>query len=132
MPNIWIINFELTYYCLYSVNIFAWLRSFIVVQREKEKSWFYHPQILIYCFQNYQHLWLMIFLIFQKFTLHMVFTFVTVRCSPGEFLNITAGICEHCPSNFYQNLTGQITCKPCPPATGTESSGSISESQCQG
>lgn len=55
---------------------------------------------------------------------------LTEKCSRGHMLNLATDACVPCPKNFYQDQEGKSYCFPCPPATGAENNGTISQADC--
>ena len=53
-----------------------------------------------------------------------------VSCSLATFFNAVSGKCETCPAGTYQDVEGQLSCKPCPHGllgVGIEAAKSINE-----
>jgi hypothetical protein len=48
----------------------------------------------------------------------------SVACPPGTYSDGVVSYCTECKSGYYQKLSGQSTCKQCPPGTTTTGTGS--------
>jgi len=70
----------------------------------------------------------------EKFQFSQRLLFVCLRfavaCSLGTWYNLASGTCEFCPAGTYQDMEGQLSCKPCPHklyGVGIEDAKSIAE-----
>ncbi|PAA61614.1 hypothetical protein BOX15_Mlig033701g2, partial [Macrostomum lignano] len=57
-------------------------------------------------------------------------------CPAGQFgkangVNVTDNLCQPCPRNTWQNLTGQVSCNTCPEKLATAAIGADNEGACQ-
>lgn len=57
--------------------------------------------------------------------------FILAKCTPGHYSETGLAPCAPCPANFYQPLSGQISCLECPSSTRTKGAGSAGREECQ-
>ncbi|KAL5020299.1 hypothetical protein ScPMuIL_003191 [Solemya velum] len=53
-----------------------------------------------------------------------------VECAEGTYYDTASGLCELCPINTYQDVTGQESCKGCPTGERTSNTGAKSPAEC--
>ena len=64
-----------------------------------------------------------------SFILHI---FTLEYCDPGTFRNPQTLTCDDCGIGFYQNLSNQLFCYPCPPGLTTITTTATQGDQCSG
>jgi len=91
-------------------------------------NFFYYIIIITYL------LHISLFLIFDVDDVRYVCACVcVVSCSLSTFYSRTTGLCETCPAGTYQDLEGQMSCKPCPhQLRGVGVEGAVSAAECGG
>ncbi|VDK70449.1 unnamed protein product [Anisakis simplex] len=66
-------------------------------------------------------------------TLHLAATTVdecVVECRPGNYLDVSTGVCEQCGHMGYQPKAGSTSCYPCPHGTVSLTKNATSLGQC--
>ena len=53
------------------------------------------------------------------------------KCSPGQYSDTGLAPCAPCPRDFYQPLSGQLTCSECPTNMRTAGPGAVGRDECE-
>ncbi|XP_052128948.1 sushi, von Willebrand factor type A, EGF and pentraxin domain-containing protein 1 [Frankliniella occidentalis] len=57
--------------------------------------------------------------------------FCRPKCSPGQYSDTGLAPCAPCPRDFYQPLSGQLTCLECPTNMKTAGPGAVGRDECE-